>query len=155
MATILTQTQALSAFPLTSATDFTVLAEQCEQSVDALLESSDPAVRLNLCSRLAYCLGQLQLTLDEPIPSHLIESLTVDDLPTSAPRFEPDAVLLCEYCLALVKLLTDRVVVPQMEQTLIGLLFELVNYFADELKAPRWIRTAAGVRFIEEIALES
>jgi len=59
--------------------------------------------------------------------------------------------LLCEYCQVLVQLLTERAVLPEMEKILTGLLFELVSYFADELKAPRWIRTSDGVKFIEEV----
>jgi hypothetical protein len=38
-----------------------------------------------------------------------------------------------------------------MESTLAGLLFELVGYFADELRTPRWIRTDEGIKFIEEL----
>lgn len=49
------------------------------------------------------------------------------------------------------QLLTERAVLPEMEKILTGLLFELVSYFADELKAPRWIRTSDGVKFIEEV----
>lgn len=29
------------------------------------------------------------------------------------------------------------------------LLYDLVNYFAAEMKAPRWLRTADGVKFID------
>ncbi|KEJ18825.1 Uncharacterised protein [Escherichia coli] len=39
-----------------------------------------------------------------------------------------------------------------MEQTLTGLLCELVWYFTEGLKAPRWLRTADGVKFISEVA---
>ncbi|WP_189315191.1 hypothetical protein [Pectobacterium peruviense] len=41
---------------------------------------------------------------------------------------------------------------PQnMARTLTVLLGELVRYFAAGLKAPRWIRTADGVKFIDEV----
>ncbi len=36
----------------------------------------------------------------------------------------------------------------KVEQTITGLLCELVWYFAAEMKAPRWLRTAGGVKFI-------
>ncbi|WP_420854136.1 hypothetical protein [Sodalis ligni] len=83
-----------------------------------------------------------------------MESLTVDELPSPRLGFEPDADLLCEYCLTLARLLTNRAVTPEMEQTLIGLMFELVSYFAGELKAPRWVRTGKGVKLIAEVENE-
>ncbi|QWA14149.1 hypothetical protein GTU79_09915 [Sodalis ligni] len=52
---------------------------------------------------------------------------------------------------ALARLLTERTLSAEMEPILTGLLFDLVSYFADELRAPRWIRTADGVKFIEEL----
>ena len=48
-------------------------------------------------------------------------------------------------------MLAERTLSPEMESTLAGLLFDLVVYFADELRAPRWIRTDDGVKFIEEL----
>ncbi len=71
----------------------------------------------------------------------------------TSPRFEPDAELLCEYCQALAQILTDRLVSPGLERIITGLLFDLVSYFADELKAPRWIRTTHGVKFIAEMEM--
>jgi len=69
----------------------------------------------------------------------------------TSPRFEPDADVLCEYSQALARLLAERTLSPEMESTLAGLLFELVGYFADELRTPRWIRTDEGIKFIEEL----
>ncbi|HBY0567647.1 TPA: hypothetical protein MIO49_12145 [Klebsiella pneumoniae subsp. pneumoniae] len=76
-----------------------------------------------------------------------------------------DFTVLADYCdrfaeiliesddptLRLAQLLTGRVLLPKMERTLTGLLCELVWYFAADLKAPRWIRTADGVKFIDEV----
>jgi len=151
MATIPTQTHALLSIPFDSTTDFTVLASHCENLADALLHSDDPAQRQALCGRLDLCLAQLRPTLADAIPPPLIESLTVDARPMISPRFEPDADLLCGYAQALARLLTERKLSPEMETTLAGLLFDLVAYFADELRAPRWIRTDDGVKFIEEL----
>ncbi|EPJ5852567.1 hypothetical protein [Klebsiella aerogenes] len=39
---------------------------------------------------------------------------------------------------------------PQAEEQLRWLLAELVDNFAAELKAPRWVRTVEGVKFIDE-----
>ncbi|EOK1146685.1 hypothetical protein [Klebsiella pneumoniae] len=152
MATTPVQTHPLLAVPFNAATDFTVLASHCENFAETLIESDDPALRLALCGRLAACLSLLRPTLNDPIPPHLIESLTVDTLPASYPRFEPGSELLCDYSLTLAQLLTGRALLPKMERTLNGLLCELVWYFAAELKAPRWLRTADGVKFIDEVA---
>ena len=116
------------------------------------MEPDDPALRLALCGRLHAALALLQPTLHDPIPPHLTESLTVDTLPATPEHFisEPDS--LCEYCLALLQLLLERPAEPKMEQTLTGLLCELVWYFTEGLKAPRWLRTADGVKFISEVA---
>ncbi|XBS71863.1 hypothetical protein ABK905_10445 [Acerihabitans sp. KWT182] len=153
MATIPIQIHALLSIPVDSTTDFTVLAGHSENLADALLHRDDPALRAALCRRLAYCLGLLRPTLNDTIPTHLIESLTVDELPTHSPRFEPDADLLCDYSRALARLLTERTLSAEMEPVLAGLMFELVSYLADELRAPRWIRTADGVKFIEELEM--
>ncbi len=64
------------------------------------------------------------------------------------PRFVPDAELLCDYSLTLAQLLIGQGMQPKVEQTITGLLCELVWYFAAEMKAPRWLRTAGGVKFI-------
>ncbi|HCA4640542.1 TPA: hypothetical protein QFV56_001585 [Klebsiella pneumoniae] len=145
------QTPPLLAVPFNATTDFTILADHCENFADILIESDDPALRLALCGRLAACLSLLRPTLNDPIPPHLIESLTTDTLPASSTCFEPGSELLCDYSLTLAQLLTGRALLPKMEQTLTGLLCELVRCFAAELKTPRWIRTADGVKFIDEV----
>ncbi|MFG1134720.1 hypothetical protein [Salmonella enterica] len=151
MATTLTQTHPLLTVPFSVDTDFTTLADRCEDFVKTLLESHDPTLRMALCGRLTACLRLLESTLSDPVPSHLIERLTVDALPDTQPHIDADAALLCRYSLALSQLLTGRALLPEMEQVLTGLLFELVCYFADELRAPRWLRTADGVKPIDEI----
>ena len=70
-----------------------------------------------LYGRLRACLAILHPTLNEPIPSHLVDSLTLDDLPTSFPRFEPDAEQLCQYCLTLLQLLTERAQGSETQQS--------------------------------------
>jgi len=154
MATIPTQTHALLFIPFDVTTDFTVLAGHCENLADASLHCAEPAQRPALCKRLADCLAQLRPRLDDAIPTHLIESLTVDELPLSSPRFEPEVDLLCGYSQALAQLLTERTLSPEKEAIFAGLLFELVVYFADELRAPRWIRTDDGVKFLAEVTEE-
>ncbi|BDA53092.1 Uncharacterised protein [Raoultella ornithinolytica] len=87
MATTLTQIHPLLTVPFNAATDFTVLADYCESFAETLIESDDPTLRLALCGRLAACLSMLRPTLNDPIPPHLIESLTTDTLPASSTYF--------------------------------------------------------------------
>ncbi|PWC21136.1 hypothetical protein DDT52_06250 [Brenneria roseae subsp. roseae] len=152
MATTLNQTHPLLTVPFSTATDFTVLADHCEKCADTQAESYDPVLKMALCGRLAAGLALLKPGLSDPIPPHLIDSLTVDTLPTNSPRFAPDADTLCDYCFTLTQLLLCRMFPPQAEEQLRWLLAELVDYFASELKAPRWIRTADGVKCIDEEA---
>jgi hypothetical protein len=157
MATIPTQTHSPENSPLTLSfnadTDFTVLADHCERFADALMESHHSGERRALCYRLADCLNLLHPSLNDPIPRHLIERFTVDQLPNKSPVFEPESELLCSYCLTLAQLLSKYTFNADEEKQLTGLLFELVCYFADELRAPRWIRTAEGVKLIDEVAV--
>ena len=75
----------LLSVPFSAATDFTVLADRCETFAETLIESNDPTLKMALCGRLNACLTLLQPTLLDPVPPHLIESLTVDILPANSP----------------------------------------------------------------------
>lgn len=151
MATTPIQTHPLLAVPFSADTDFTVLAAHCDKLALALAECDDPALRMAFCGRLAAALALLRPGLYDPIPPHLMDSLTVDALPATFPRFAPDTNTLCNYCQILAQLLLCRTFPPQMEEQLNWLLSELVEYFAAEINAPRWIRTADGVKFIDEV----
>ncbi|EFG4857747.1 hypothetical protein A8622_003401 [Escherichia coli] len=151
MVTIPTQTHPLLSVPFNAATDFTILADYCTRFAETLIETDDPALRLALCGRLHAGLALLQPSLNDTIPPHLVESLTVDTPPATTAHFEPEPDLLCEYCLVLLQLLLERPAEPKTEQLLTGLLCELVWYFTEGLKAPRWLRTADGVKFIDGV----
>ncbi|VEC01336.1 Uncharacterised protein [Cedecea lapagei] len=153
MATTLAQTHPLLAFPFNAAMDFTVYAEHCENFAETLIENDDPALKMALCGRLHACLTLLQPRLLDPIPAHLMKSLTVDTLPASSPRFEPDCTDLCCHCLALTQTLVGQGFSTETEKQLSYLLYDLINYFAAEMKAPRWLRSADGVKFIARIAI--
>lgn len=152
MATIPTQTHPLLAVPFNAATDFTVLASHCENFAETLIESKDIALKMALCGRLNAALTLLQPTLLEPVPPHLVESLTVDTLPANAPQFGPECTELCNYCLALTQTLAGQGFSSETEKFLSWLLYDLINYFAAEMKAPRWLRTPDGVKFIDGVA---
>jgi len=109
--------QSLLTIPLNHNTDFTELADNCERFVEMLVECDDPAQKMALCVRLSACLTLLQPTLLEPVPDHVKESLTVDDLPLNVPVFEPEVDQPGRYC----------------------------QLYSDTLKAPRWLRTDEGV----------
>lgn len=157
MATIPTQTYSSENSPFTlsfnAQTDFTVLADYCERFAAALMECHFLGERRALCYRLADCLNLLSPALNDPIPPHLMERLTVDQLPNTTPAFEPGSELLCGYCLTLAQLLSKYTFTADEEKQLTELLFELVYYFADQLNAPRWLRTTEGVTLIDEVAL--
>jgi hypothetical protein len=85
MATTLIQTHPLLSVHFNAATDFTVLADHCENFAETLIENDDPTLKMALCGRLNAALTLLQPTLLEPVPPHLVESLTVDTLPANSP----------------------------------------------------------------------
>ena len=148
MATTLDQTHQLLTIPFSSTTDFTVLASYCENFAEALIECDDPVMKMAINT----CLTLLQPTLLEPVPPHLVESLTVDTLPERSSGFGPECTEVCQYCLALTQTLSGQGFTSETEKYLSWLLFDLIHHFAAEMKAPRWIRTAEGVRFIDEVA---
>lgn len=148
MATILTQTHPLLTVPFSATTDFTVLADYCEDFAQTLTEHDDPTLKMALCGRLNACLTLLQPGLLDPIPPHLIESLTVDTPPADDPRFEPECTQLCGYCLALTETLAGQGIASETGKQLSGLLYDLINLFVAEMKAPRWLRTAEGLKLL-------
>lgn len=140
MAMFLDPNTDLLAFPFSAATDFTELADCCDRFADTLIDCHDPAQRMALLGRIGACLALLRPTLGEPIPPHLIDRFTVENLPDVPQRFEPDAEVLCDYCQSLTQLLCGQSLPPHADRTLTGLLCELVWQFAADLNAPRWER---------------
>lgn len=145
MTTTLSFSHSLFTTPFDHNTDFTDLADNCTRFVDALVECDEPAEKLALCGRLYACLALLQPTLLEPVPEHLKASLTVDDLPLEQPVFEPEADQLGRFCQLLTQLLLNQSLSKSNERVVGDLLQELVGFYSDTLKAPRWLRTNEGV----------
>lgn len=148
MATFPTRTHPLLSFPFDIHTDFTVLADYCENLAETLIENDAPLLEKALYGRLRSCLSLLEPTLLEPIPAHLIASLTVDALPEHPPRFEPECTELCRYCLALTNVLEGKEISADVEKEIRGLLYDLVTFFTAGMKAPRWLRTVEGVALL-------
>lgn len=144
------QSHSLLTLPFTHATDFTELADHCESFAHGMADSDDPQQKMALCGRLSACLALLQPTLNDPIPDYLKASFTVEDIPAHLPAFEPDAVSLVGYCQALTGLVMGGALAAETETVIAELLCELVDYFTDTIKAPRWLKNGE-----ETIALES
>ncbi|PLP23136.1 hypothetical protein CWM92_24815, partial [Klebsiella michiganensis] len=124
MATTPIQTHPLLSVHFNAATDFTVLADHCDRFAETLIENDDPALKMALCGRLSSALTLLQPTLLEPVPPHLIESLTVDTLPANSPEFGPECTELCRYCLALTQTLAEQGFSSEKEKQLSYLLYD-------------------------------
>lgn len=145
MTTTLGFTHSLFTIPFDYSTAFTELADNCERFVDVLIECDDAVQKMALCGRLSACLALLQPTLLEPVPDHLKASLTVDYPPLEIPIFEPEADQLGQYCQLLTQLLLSQSLSKSDERVAGDLLQELVGFYSDTLKAPRWLRTEEGV----------
>ena len=144
MATTPTQAHSLFTLPFNHATDFTELADNCERFIDALVDCEEPAPKMALYGRLSACLALLQPTLLDAIPEHLKASLTVEELPSRVPAFEPECDQLGRYCQEITQLLMNGSLPRQSAIVMEDLLCELVGYFTDTLKAPRWLQTDVG-----------
>ena len=108
-----------------------------------------------LCGRINTSLTLLQPTLLKPFPLHLVEILTIDTLLASSPRFDPECTELCRYCLAITQTLSGLGFASETEKYLSWLLYDLINYFVAEMKSPRWLRTAGGVKFIDGVEIKA
>lgn len=121
----------LLSIPFNAAVDYTTLADYCDKFAENLMESDDPVVSLALCGRLSACMMLLKLNFKNSIPPYFTNRSA--NIPSS---FETDPDLLCDYCLALLQVLTARSFSEDTERALIGLTCELVWYFAAGVNAP-------------------
>ena len=112
---------ALFTTPFDHTTDFTELADNCAQFVDVLVECDDPTQKMALCGRLSACLALLQPTL-----------------------LEPEIDQLGRYCQLLTQMLLARTLSASDERVAVDLLQDLVGFYSETLKAPRWLRTPLG-----------
>ena len=144
----MTTSNALFTTPFDCNTDFIDLADNCQRYCEALVEEIEPVRKLAFCGRLASTLALLRPMLLEPIPEHLQERLTVDVFPEREPVFNTESDQLCRYCEEVTQLLIAGVLSPESARVMGDLLCELTGYFADQLTAPRWLRTEAGVALL-------
>ncbi|WP_435928496.1 hypothetical protein [Dryocola sp. BD613] len=136
--------------PFGAAIDLFQVLDCCQNLADALIENDDHIERMALCGRLYAGLEVLKVVLKAPLPAHLIERLTVEvakeeDYPCP---LSTDSETLREYCAALTMLLLQRQQSAEQEEHITGLVFELIGILVEDLKAPRFVRTAAGLVMI-------
>ena len=136
--------------PLHAAMDLFQVLDCCQYFADALIESDDHTERMALCGRLYAALEALKIVLKAPLPEHLIERLTVDAAEPDNYRcpLSTDSETLREYCAALTMLLLQHQSSPEQKEQITGLVFELIGVLVEDLKAPRFIRTDAGLMMI-------
>ena len=103
-----------------------------------------------LCGRLLAGLNILKVVLKAPLPEHLINALTVDSKKPDEDRcpLSTDSETLCGYCASLTLLLLNQQESPEQEEQIAGMLFEMINLLAEDLKAPRFVRSAKGLVMI-------
>ena len=136
--------------PLGAAHDLFQVLDQCQRYVDALIANDNHTECMALCGRLLAGLNVLKFTLKSPLPEHLIENLTTDITKPDDYRcpLSTDSETLREYCSALTMLLLNQQESADQVENFTGILFEMVNLLAEDLKAPRFVRTEAGLVMI-------
>ncbi|MGX9310607.1 hypothetical protein [Pantoea ananatis] len=137
--------------PLGTTHDLFQVLDTCVRYVDALVECNDIEDRMALCGRLLAALEVLRVLLDQPLPEHLIERLTVDKVDHKACRSggSIDSEEMRQYCSALTLVLLNQQAPADLQKHITGLLFQMVNIMADDLTAPRFLRTESGLVMIE------
>ena len=142
---------ALLKLPLGDTHDLFQVLDICQRYADELIETDSHAEYIALCGRLLAGLNVLKVVLKSPLPKHLIEKLTVKENHVDEYRspLSTDSDTTCDYCSALTMVLLNQQVSLEKQEHISGLLFELLSMLAEDLKAPRFIRTATGLVMIE------
>ena len=136
--------------PLGNHLDLFELLDSCQFHIDALIENDNSTECMALCGRLLAALEMLKVTLNAPLPAHLIERLTVDAATDDNYRcpLSTDSETMRQYCAALTMLLLQRQQTAEQNEQVTGLLFELMNLLIEDLKTPRFVRTDSGLVMI-------
>ncbi len=137
--------------PQGAAMDLFQALDICRQYADGLIENDNLTECMALCGRLLAGLEVLKSVLKTPLPAHLIEQLTLKDSETSDYRTSPatDSETLRQYCVALTIALLNNQDLPEQREQMIGMLYEMIFVLAEDLKAPRFVRTSGGLKMIE------
>jgi len=137
------------------AMDLFQVLDICQQYAEGLIENENHTECMALCGRLLAGLEVLKSVLKAPLPEHLIEQLTLKDTETSDYRspVATDSETLREYCTALTIVLLNQQEPPEQREQMIGILYEMIFVLAEDLKAPRFVRVAGGLKMIEGAAV--
>ncbi|WP_279047783.1 hypothetical protein [Cedecea davisae] len=132
--------------PQGAAMDLFQVLDICEQYAEHLLENKNQTERMALCGRLLAGLEVLKSVLKAPMPGYLIEKLTIKESETGsyANPIATDSETLCEYCAALTIVLLNHQESPEQKEQMTGLLYDLIVVLAEDLKAPRFVRSLDG-----------
>ncbi|MRT13573.1 hypothetical protein GJV07_14920 [Enterobacteriaceae bacterium RIT711] len=141
---------ALLKIPLGATHDLFQVVDICQRYADELIEIDNHAEYMALCGRLLAGLNVLKVVLKSPLPKHLIEQLTVNENNADEYRCQlsTDSETTCEYCSALTMVLLNQQIMPEQQEQISELLFELLTMLAEDLKAPRFVRTTTGLAMI-------
>ncbi|RJT26869.1 hypothetical protein [Buttiauxella izardii] len=136
--------------PLGTNHDLFQVVDICQRYADELIEANNHAEYIALCGRLLAGLNVLKAVLKLPLPDYLIERLTLDENnPDEYHRSLPtDSETTCEYCFSLTMVLLNQQATMDQQEHIAELLFELLTTLAEDLKAPRFIRTENGLAMI-------
>ncbi|ECE6017247.1 hypothetical protein LUG81_004630 [Salmonella enterica] len=133
----------LLTMPIPASADLFQLADMCAAFAAELVESTDTAESLALCGRLSFALTALRPLSDSFPPSHLVELLTVDELPVPCvPDCWMDSYLLVDYSQSLTQALLTCTLPRATAVELTGLLHDLIMLMTDYLKQPYLDREA-------------
>lgn len=138
--------------PVGISMDLFQVIDACQSYVDALVGNDNIAERMALCGRLFAGLEVMKVALAIPLPAHLIEHLTTDVSGAAGGYICPlsmDSETLRSYCAALTILLLNQQQTPEQTEHIIEMLFEMIYVLAEDLKAPRFIRTDCGLTMID------
>lgn len=140
--------------PLGASHNLFEVLETCQAYVDELVECKDITDCMALCGRLLAGLDVLKSALEAPLPDHLIQQLTVEDnnFKNITHPICDDSELIREYCRALTMVLLTRQSSVETQQHITGLLFDLIHLLAEDLKTPRFVRTADGLAMLNSIS---
>ena len=141
--------------PQGAAMDLFQVLDICQQYAEGLIENENHTECMALCGRLLAALEVLKSVLKAPLPDHLIEQLTLKETETSDYRtpLTTDSETLREYCTALTIVLLNQQEPPEQREQMIGMLYEIIYVLAEDLKAPRFVQVAGGLKMIEGEAL--
>ncbi|WP_202306728.1 hypothetical protein [Dryocola clanedunensis] len=117
------------------------IMESCELLTGVMLESQNPTEYRAACKCLNICLSSLENAFTQPLSASRIAQLTSDEpVERINTHFHQQSELLRQYCLALAEVLLNAALPQQTNKKLTGLLYDLTDYMAEDLRAPRFAR---------------